>query len=74
MADEATSPETLSENGARVGANELAGRKADQVLALLREQGWSAKPKRIQPGPETKLQIEVTYPLEESLFDGGEGE
>ena len=73
MTDETTGQETLSRNGTDAGANELAGRKADQVLTLLREAGWSVKPKRIQPGPETKLQIEVTYPLEDSLFDGGDG-
>lgn len=61
-----------SENGSSVGANELAGRKADEVVRLLREAGWSVKPKRIQPGPETKLQLEVVYPLEEGLFDGGD--
>lgn len=72
MANEATAEEGLSEDGVGTGTIELAGRRADEIVSLLRETGYHVEVKKLAPGPETKLRLEVTYPLEDPLFHGGD--
>ncbi len=53
----------------RGGAIEQAGRRADELLGLLHDEGYEAEIKKLVPGAEVVLNLEVVIGLQPRLFD-----
>ncbi len=53
----------------RGGVIEQAGRRADELLELLRDEDYQAEIKKIVPGAEVVLNLEVIIGLQPRLFD-----
>ncbi len=55
----------------QVGQIQLAGCKADEIVQLLRANGYQVEVKKLVPGEaaEATLELAITYSVEKSLFD-----
>jgi hypothetical protein len=62
----------MSRKALQVGQIQRAGCKADEIVQLLRANGYQVEVKKLVPGseaPEAKLELAITYSVEKSLFD-----
>lgn len=73
MAKQATvtpvTPTAEVDSDSKVGLIELAGRRADEIVRMLEEAGYHVEVKRLVPGAETVLALEVAYGVGPTLFD-----